>query len=272
MADGPDLVDRRLADGVCWLALGRPEKRNALSAALVAALTKSLARAAIDSETRVVALTGEGPDFSSGADLSELGESTRWTREERLADANRLGALFSAVREHPKPVVAVVRGRALGGGSGLALACDALLVHEDAVLGFPEVRIGFVPALVMAILRRKLPETRIFDLVAGGEPVGARSAQRMGLATRVFPRESFDEDAARYLTRLASRPPGAMAAAKRLIIDTDGLSFGEAMTLGAEVNAEARGSEELRQGLRRLEVGRCGSGDREGASRVRESR
>ena len=238
-----------LGNGVLRLTLARPHKRNALNGALVEGLSAALARAASDPAVRVVALYGQGKDFSAGADLGELAGSLGRERGEQLADARRLGKLYAAIRHHPRPVVAVVRGRALGGGCGLAAACDAVLAHEDAVLGFPEVRIGFVPALVMAVLRRKVPEYRAFDLVALGEPVTAAEAERIGLVTRVIGDEAFDEEADRYLTGLADRPPGALAATKKLLVETDGMAFDKAIALGAERNVDARASDELRAGL-----------------------
>lgn len=242
------LVGSDLEGGVRWLTLRRPQKRNALSRAMVAELSGALSAAADDRETKVVAIQGEGKDFSAGADLGELADSLEWPHEDRLADATRLGALFTAIRRHPRPVVAVVRGKALGGGCGLAISCDVVLAHPHAVFGFPEVRIGFVPALVMAMLRRRLAEGRIFELVATGEPVGAVRAVEIGLATRVVG-IGFDKGVRRYVRRLASRPSGAVEATRRLIRATDGLSFDEAISMGAELNARARSSRELRDGL-----------------------
>ena len=148
------LVKVAIADHVATLTLDRPEKRNALDATLVDALSAALAQTAADPAVHVVALRGAGPDFCAGADLEELERISRLSEAENLADARRMGALFAALRAHPRPVV----GRALAGGAGLATACDLVLVHEHAELGYPEVHLGFVPALVMTILRRKLPE------------------------------------------------------------------------------------------------------------------
>ena len=246
------LVAADVDGGVRRIELRRGRKRNALSRRLVEGLAGALREAACDPESRVVAICGEGSDFSAGADLVELAESRELSREERLEDAMRLGELFKQIRNHPRPVVATVRGRALGGGCGLAIACDAVLASDDARFGFPELHIGFVPALVMAMLRRKLPETRIFDLVATGKPVSAARAAEIGLITKVFPGESFDSGAAEYLRDLAGRPPGAMNATRKLLAESDGLSFDDAMALGAHVNAEARESDELRDGLARF--------------------
>lgn len=239
-----------VADGVATLTLNRPEKRNALSAALIQALRDALARAAADPAVRVVALRGAGNDFCAGADLEELERIQHMSYEENLADARTLGALLVALRELPQPVVAVVQGRALAGGCGLATACDVVLARSDAELGYPEVHLGFVPAMVMAILRRKVGEARAFDLAARGQRIPADAARQMGLVAHVSAPASFEEDVARYLRDLAGRPASALALTKKLLYELGDLGFAEGIERGAQVNAEARMTEACRAGVR----------------------
>jgi methylglutaconyl-CoA hydratase len=226
----PVLLSEVSARGVATLTLNRPDKRNALNGALVEALAEALERAAADDRVRVVALRGAGRDFCSGADL----------------------AVLLAMRSLPKAVVAVVRGRALAGGCGLATACDIVLAEEGAELGYPEVHLGFVPAMVMALLRRKVAESRAFELTVRGDRIGAAEAERLGLVTRVLAAEGFDEAVAAYVRGLAKRPPGAVATTKRLLYALDDLTLDEGIARGAEVNAEARAGEECRDGIRRF--------------------
>ncbi|MYH53745.1 MAG: enoyl-CoA hydratase/isomerase family protein [Gemmatimonadetes bacterium] len=246
------LVVLEAGGGVATLTLNRPRKRNALSSELVAALSAGLDRAGDDPSTRVIALRGAGPDFCAGADLSEIAASQREGPEAGLADARRLGEVFVRIRGIDRPVVAIVQGRALGGGCGLATACDIVLAHENAVFGYPEVHLGFVPALVMAPLRRKVREAAAFELVAQGHRIGASEAADLGLATRVLPEEGFDAAAAEYLRELASRPATAVALAKRLVHGLEGVAFEDAVARGAEVNAMARLTEECREGVKRF--------------------
>jgi methylglutaconyl-CoA hydratase len=240
-----------VADHVATLTLDRPEKRNALNAVLVEALSDALARTASDPAVHVVAIRGAGKDFCAGADLDELERTSRLSEAENLADVRRMGALFAALRAHPRPVVAVVTGHALAGGAGLATACDLVLAHEHAELGYPEVHLGFVPALVMTILRRKLPEAVAFELVAKGDRIGAREAERIGLA-RVIPSDGFDGAVARYLAELAGRPPSAVALTKALLYELGELDFEAGLERAAEVNVEARMTEACREGVRRF--------------------
>lgn len=243
---------RDVADGVCTLTLNRPDKRNALNGALVQALMEGLAQAAADDEVRVVVITGAGKDFCSGADLAELERIAQMSPDENLRDARSLGAMFTAPRRHPKPIIAAVKGRALAGGCGLATACDLVLAADDAQFGYPEVHLGFVPALVMTILRRKVGEGTAFELVARGMRFGADEAERIGLVTRLFPADTFEADAAAYARDLAKRPKSAMEMTKSLLYELDDLGFDAGMERAADVNAEARMTEECRTGVRRF--------------------
>ncbi|HYX40064.1 MAG TPA: enoyl-CoA hydratase-related protein, partial [Pyrinomonadaceae bacterium] len=139
---------------VALVTLNRPDKRNALNDAVIGGVKAALRAADETKAVRVVLLTGAGADFCSGADLAALQKISASSVEENLADARSLLELFALVRRMSVPVVAAVRGRALAGGCGLATACDIVLAAESARFGYPEVKIGFVPAMVMAILRR----------------------------------------------------------------------------------------------------------------------
>lgn len=243
---------RQTERGVATLTLNRPDKRNALNAPLVQALKDALAEAASDDGVRVVALRGAGPDFCAGGDLTELADMATLSPEENLADARSLGALYASLRTLSKPVVAVVQGRALAGGCGLATACDLVLAHEGAELGYPEVHLGFVPAMVMAILRRKVTEGRAFELVARGHRVPAAEARQLGLVNHVIPADAFETDVDAYLQDLAARPASALAFIKTLLYEQEGMSVAEGIERGAQVNVEARMTEECREGVRRF--------------------
>ena len=240
------------SEGVVRLTLNRPEKRNALNAELVGALTSAMQRTASDPDVRVIALTGAGRDFCAGLDLAELARTVEQGYEQGLAEARSLAGLFARMRAHPRPIVALVRGRAVAGGCGLATACDLVLATEDAQLGYPEVHLGFVPALVMSLLRRKVGEGRAFELVGLGNRYSAGEGLAMGLVNRVYPTDSFDRESAAYLEELASRPPGALSLTKRLLYELDGMPLPQALERGAEINAQARMSEECRAGVRRF--------------------
>ena len=137
-------------------------------------------------------------------------------------------------------------------GCGLATACDLVLSAEGARFGYPEVGLGFVPAMVMAILRRNLGEKRAFELIATGEILDATTAREWGLVNETYPDATFDDDAEGYLSDLASRSASALALSKRLFHHTDGASFEAAIAAGAEVNALARLTDDCQAGIRRF--------------------
>jgi methylglutaconyl-CoA hydratase len=243
-------VRTALEDGVLTLTLNRPEKRNAMNRDVVRALMDALADAAADGEVRVVLLRGAGPDFCAGADLEAM---RRMADDDdpitNLADAQGLGALLVLMRRHSKVIIGAVHGHALAGGAGLATACDLVIARDDAVFGYPEVKLGFVPAMVMALLRRAVGEKVAFELVARGERIGAEEAASLGLVNRVVPESGWDDAVATYARELAGESKSALSLIKRLLYGMDGLSFEEAIARGAEVNTLARMTPDTRAGL-----------------------
>jgi methylglutaconyl-CoA hydratase len=251
VSDAPVLVATR--DGVGTITLNRAAKRNALDAATIDGIRIALSELEGEGDVRVILLRGDGPDFCAGADLAQLERIAGGADSmENLRDAQHLGDLFVRMRRSPKPIVAAVKGNAIAGGAGLAGACDIVIAAENAVLGYPEVHLGFVPAMVMALLRRAVGEKVAFELVALGDRISAHDAQRLGLVNRVLPDDGFDDAASAYAAELARRSASALALSKRLLYGMDGLSFEEAIARGAEVNALARNTDDCRAGVRRF--------------------
>jgi len=243
---------RVVADGAIGrITLARPEKKNALNRATADELADALF-ALSQSSVRVVAIDGEGADFCAGADLSALEEMLDSPRSEHIDDAKALGHVFHTIRRMEKPVVALVKGRALAGGAGLATACDIVLAHEDARFGYPEVSIGFVPAMVMTMLRRCVGEKQAFDLVSTGRILTAEEAREMGLVSRVFAAMEYDQLAQSVLDRLAAAEPGTMAATKGLFYRLDSLAFLDGISAGIVANADARTTPAFREGVKKF--------------------
>lgn len=233
----------RDAGPVRWLTLNRPDKRNAFSAELVAGLKAALAD---PGAARLLAITGAGTAFSAGADLAALQKMRNATREEHLADARSLAELFRMIAEHPLPVVAAVNGHALGGGAGLVAACDFAFAVPAARIGFTEVRLGFVPAIVLNFLLRAVPERVARDLCLTGRQLTAAEAASMGLV-----RASDDLEASvRALgDEIAQTGPGAVAHTKRLFLALGHLPLAEGLAKACEENADARMSPDFREGV-----------------------
>lgn len=233
--------------GVLTLTLDRPAKRNALSRELIEALRTALAEADLDLEVRVIVLRGAGPDFCAGADLDELLASADRPLAENEAEALRLGDLLLALRRIPKPVIAVVQGRALAGGCGLVTACDLVVASSEARFGYPEIQRGFVPAMVLAPLRRQVGEKLAFDLAATGRLLSASEAREAGLVSRVVAPETLEPEAASIAAALAGGSASALGLTKKLLYELDGSSLADGIRLGARVNALARTTPEFRE-------------------------
>lgn len=231
------------------LTLNRPEKRNALNDALIGALKDAIRAADEDDSLRAIVIRGAGKDFCSGADLSALQKIASATYEENLEDARSLAELFALIRNCRVPVIAAVHGRALAGGCGLATGCDILLATETARFGYPEVKIGFVPAIVMAILRRNLGEKLSFELVTQGFEFSAQEANFFGLVNRIFPEEGFEAAVLEYASVYTKISASAVRLSKSLLYRLDGMRFPEALEAGAETNAEARMTEDCQKGI-----------------------
>lgn len=238
-----------LDDGVLSLTLNRPEKRNALDSELIDCLHHEVERADLEDGVRVVLLRGAGRDFCAGADLKELLDSTSRSLAENEASALRLGTLFIRIREMPKPVVAVVHGRALAGGAGLASACDLVLAARSAQLGYPEILRGFAPAMVLAFLRRMVGEKIALDLALTGRLLSAEEARGIGLVTRVIADNTLEQEAQAVAKDLAGLSQSALALTKRLLFQLEGMSLAEGVELGARVNAVARGTPDFRDAV-----------------------
>ncbi|MEP6923937.1 MAG: enoyl-CoA hydratase/isomerase family protein, partial [Pyrinomonadaceae bacterium] len=174
------------------LTLNRPEKRNALNDNLINSLKDALLKANQDENLRSIVIRGAGDDFCSGADLSVLQKVAEGSILDNLADAENLMELFALIRRVKIPVIAAVHGRALAGGCGLATGCDIVLATKTAKFGYPEVKIGFVPAIVAAILRRNVSEKRAFELITLGFEFDAEEAQKFGLVNQIYDDADFE--------------------------------------------------------------------------------
>jgi methylglutaconyl-CoA hydratase len=237
---------------VAVVTLNRPEKRNALNDAVVEGLKVALRAADADEAVRVCVVTGAGADFCSGADLAALQKISDSSILENHDDARSLMELFALVRRMRVPVVAAVRGRALAGGCGLATACDLVLAARSARFGYPEVKIGFVPAMVMAILRRNVSEKRAFELATRGGEIGAEEAERVGLVNRVFDDEAFESEVESYVAGFERVSRSAVALTKRLLYQMDAMTFDAALEAGVDVNTIARMTDDCRRGVARF--------------------
>jgi methylglutaconyl-CoA hydratase len=231
------------------LTLHDPERRNPLSEPLSEALIAALKAAEAEKGVRALVLTGAPPAFSAGADLAFLRRVTEAPAEENLAHSEALMTLFWTLYTLKKPVVAAVNGPAVAGGAGLVLAADLAVMAEDAKIGFTEVRLGFVAALVGVLLVRAVGEKHARELLLSGELVDAAAAYRMGLASRVAPAGTALEEALAWAAQIAENSPASLALTKELIASFYGMGLEDALRYAAAAGAWIRQSEDLKEGL-----------------------
>jgi len=229
--------------------LNRPDKRNALNDELIAALKDALRDADADESVRAIVIRGAGKDFCSGADLSSIQKIANAAYEENVEDARQLADLFELIRQIRVPVIAAVHGRALAGGCGLATACDLVIATRSARFGYPEVKIGFVPAMVTATLRRNLGEKKSFELLTQGFEFSAAEANAIGLVNDIFDDEAFEVTALEYAAIYTKVSSSAVQMTKRLLYDIDGDRYSEAVSKGVETNARARMTDDCKKGI-----------------------
>lgn len=241
-----------IAGGVGRITLARPEKQNVLDQQAAHELTSALLEFEGDDQVRAVLLSADGADFCIGADIEALAAMVHEPPDVHTRDAADFGRMLLTIRGMTKPVVAAVHGKALGGGCGLATGCDVVLAHEEAQFGYPEVRIGFVPAMVMNLLRRSVGEKHAFDLVASGRQIGAAEAERIGLVSRVLTGNGFTNEVERYVLGLAAHPTVSMGITKRLFYRLDLLSFRDGIAEGVQANVDARQTDDFRTGVGRF--------------------
>jgi enoyl-CoA hydratase/carnithine racemase len=222
------------------LTMNRPDKRNALNYALTQALLDGLLAADADEGVASIVLTGAGPAFCAGADLSEFKDLTPENQplvERRAELTMNLQGIFARLA---KPVVSAVNGAAMGGGAGLALAGDVAVMAANAKLGYPEVKHGIVAAVVMAGLVRNVGRKAAFELVATGEPIDAARALALGLVNRVVAPDRVLPESIELAEKFAGVERAAMAATKELFYRAHELPFEQALAAGRDVNKRMR--------------------------------
>ena len=235
---------------VGFITLNRPEKRNALNPEMIADLGKAFADFAENPEVKVVMLRAEGKAFCAGADLDYLRQMQDFSLEENLADSHRLKELFTQIYEFPKVVMAQVQGHALAGGCGLATVCDFAFAAPEALFGFTEVKIGFVPALVSVFLAEQIGQGKATELLLAGGKITSSKAAQLGLVTEVVEADFLVGRAIEFAQKLiAENSLFSMQETKRLLRSLGEKSRHEALDTAAEANAKARGHEDCVKGI-----------------------
>jgi methylglutaconyl-CoA hydratase len=234
--------------GIATLTLNRPDKRNAISYALIEELLGALDELAA-SEAQVLIVTGAGTAFCSGMDLDDLRALPGRTPQQNMEDSRTLARLFRSLYEFPRPTIAAVNGAAIAGGCGIAGVCDFTLACRAATFGYSEVRIGFLPAIVSVFLIRQIGEKPARDLLLTGRILDANEALRMGLVNEILEAEQLMPRARELAGTLMENSPASLRATKRLLTGFAGAELDEAIALAIEESARIRTTEDFREGV-----------------------
>ena len=242
------LINYRVENRIAYITLNRPEKRNALSYELVSALHEAFSQAEEDDNAKVVILEAAGKAFCAGADLGYIQQLQKNTYEENLEDSNHLKALFYKIYTLKKVVIAQIQGHAIAGGAGLAAVCDYSFTVPEAKFGYTEVRIGFVPAIVMVFLLRKLGEGTAKALLLHGGLIDAQKAQQAGLVNEVVEAEQLSSHVAAFAQELIElNSAQSMGMTKQMIANVQAMGLEEGLEYASTMNAKARANEDCKK-------------------------
>lgn len=243
-------IEYTVKDRIGYITLNRPEKRNALSFELVAALKEAFTKAEDDTEVKVIILRANGEAFCAGADLGYLQQLQKFSYEENLTDSNHLKELFLKIYTLKKVVIAQVQGHALAGGCGLASVCDFIFAVPEAKFGYTEVKIGFIPAIVMVFLLRKIGEAKAKQLLLSGDLITAEDAYRIGLINYIVDKEKIESEVLEFSHRLIhTNSSNSMELTKQMMASIQSLPLEDALTFASTMNAKARASEDCIKGI-----------------------
>lgn len=236
---------------VATLTINRPEKRNALNEELIRELSDSLSNAENDPAVKAIILKANGNTFCSGADLDQLKAMQSNSYGENLTDSTRLVALFKKIYTLKKIVVAQVEGYALAGGCGLATVCDFAFCTPESKFGYTEARIGFVPAIVMIFLIRKIGEKKAGQLLLGADIISANEALQLGLVNYIIDKTEIEKAVTNFAQKIITQNSSqSLAATKAMMIEVQAKSLDEALAYAAQQNATARATDDCQKGVR----------------------
>ena len=244
-----EFVSYKSENRIGYITLNRPDKRNALNHKVVSELKEAFTLGTEDSEAKVLILRAEGDAFCAGADLAYLKHLQQNNFVENLEDSNHLKELFLQIYTMPKVVIAAIQGHAIAGGSGLASVCDYAFSVEKAKFGYTEVRIGFIPAIVMVFLIRKIGEQKAKDLLLSGRLISAKKAFKYGMINKVVKTDLETEVVAFAQELINMNSAQSMAATKQMIANIQNLSLEDGLNLAAQQNAKARATDDCKKGI-----------------------
>ncbi|MDB5271988.1 MAG: paaF [Chitinophagaceae bacterium] len=244
-------IQTEIKDRLAYISINRPEKRNALNDKVVLELLQAFKAAEENPEVKIIILTGQGNTFCAGADLEYLKQLQNNSYEDNLKDSKQLMELYKTIYQLSKIVIAQVNGHAIAGGCGLVTVCDFSFSVPDANYGYTETRIGFIPAIVMSFLVRKIGEARAKELMLTGNVIHSQQALTYGLINQIVDDEnSLGKVVYDFAQELCVHTSSqSLAMTKKMLAEIQNMSLSESLVYASEMNAKARSSEDCKKGI-----------------------
>lgn len=245
-----NLVLYEVNDRVGHITLNRPEKRNALNFEFVNEIKSVFKQAEGDDNCKVIVIKSNGEAFCAGADLEYLQQLQNNTYEENLTDSKNLSELFRVIYLSKKVVISLVNGSAIAGGCGLATVCDFCFATPTSTFGYTEVKIGFVPAIVMVFLVRKFGEQKTKQLLLTGDVIDANKAFDMGLINYLVDENFIADEVKKFADKLCKQTSAqSLSMVKEMLAEVQNLTLDDGLNYAAEMNANARNTDDCKRGI-----------------------
>ncbi len=248
MKEIPQHIKIEVKNQVVNIIFNRPEKRNALNSQMIDEIQKTLNTYKKNKKIKIIMFSSDSTVFCAGADIKYLQKIKEFTFEENLKDSRELMKLFKTILLYPKLIISKINGPAIAGGCGIATACDITFATEKSVFGYPEVRIGFIPALVSTFLIHKINETKLRELLLTGNTIDAKTAQDIGLINYVYKSSEMEEKVDDFIKDIIKETSiDSIAETKKMIYLW--LELENKLEKSAMLNAESRKTNNFKKGI-----------------------
>ena len=239
----------KVENGVAEIVLNRPEKMNSLDEELISDLTGIMSDFSTNDEVKAVVITGAEGNFCSGLYLDYLQKISEFDILQNKEDSRKFKNMLLSIYNCTKPVIAKVKGYCLAGGCGIASACDIIVADETAKFGYTEVKIGFIPAIVMLFLLKRVSETHAKDLLLTARMVSAEEAQRMGLINHFVIASEIDNKVNEICDVLKKNSSSSIKLTKEMFTNISGMNFDDALEYACDLNAITRMTPDCKEGV-----------------------
>ena len=232
------------------IILNSPEKRNSLDEVMISEITEVMHTLSEDNNTKSIIITGAGGNFCSGMNLEYLHKISQFDILQNKTDSEKLKNMFLAIYNCKKPTIAMVDGYALAGGCGIASACDFIIASDKSQFGYSEVRIGFIPAIVMVFLLKRVTETHAKDLLLTSKFISGEEAFKIGFVNQVIKLNELEKSTYKLCDILNAQPSSSIMLTKEMFRNVVSMSFESALEYAVDMNALTRMTEECKNGIK----------------------